>query len=99
MVPLHESHNYDLCPHINASTIPQRTSMSTTNVKRLKISARSADTMNRYRPRIALTTLHGTTARQNSASKVPTEFARKALARSACIARAKLVVKPHDGHG
>jgi len=48
---------------------------------------------------LSLMTLHGTTATQNSARSAPTEFARKALAGSACIASAKLVVKPHDGHG
>src|SRR5260370_804547 len=108
MVPLHGYQNslayasgseiYRL-PHARANTIPHRTSMRTTNVRSATISARSAETMNRYRPRQALMTLHGTTARQNTASNVPTEFARNAFAGSACMVSAKLVVNPHEGHG
>jgi hypothetical protein len=55
--------------------------------------------MKNGRPKYALARFHGTSARQKSASTVPTAFALSEFHRSPCRSRAKLVVIPHDGHG
>ncbi len=64
-----------------------------------RVSARSRDTMKNGRPKYAQARFHGISARQKSASSVPTAFALSEFHRSPCIRSEKLVVIPHDGHG
>jgi len=83
----------------NPSTIPQRSSIRTTKPTIIVVKARSIETMKSGRPRSEQMRHHGTSARQNAASSVPTALAFNEFQTSPRISRAKLVVMPHEGQG